>query len=44
MKIWIHFWFSINGTTYSVGKGFLGSYAVGMEHNTAIVFQYLQLV
>ncbi len=33
---WIFFQYNIDVTSYSLGKGFLATYSIGMEHNTII--------
>jgi hypothetical protein len=41
-KNWINFWYSIDETTYSLDKGFLVSYKLGMEYNTNFFSAFLK--
>ena len=42
-KNWINFWYSIDETTYTLDKGFLVSYKLGMEYNTIFLGPFSKL-
>jgi hypothetical protein len=43
-KNWINFWYSIDETSYSLDKGFLASYKLGMEYNTIFLVPFSKLL